>query len=117
MNERCVAVLGWRDEPTDAVEEYCQYLSRALAAHGMQLELIRVPWPEIGWRRAVQDLREKTRDSRNTWFLLQYTALGWSRRGFPLRVLSVIRALKKNGGRCVVVFHRSWALSRDSTSG
>lgn len=105
MNERCVAVLGRRDEPTDAVEEYCQYLSGALAAHGMQLELIRVPWPEIGWSRAVQDLREKTRDSRNTWFLLQYTALGWSRRGFPLRVLSVIRALKKNGGRCAVVFH------------
>lgn len=107
MNERCVAVLGWRDEPTDAVEEYCQYLSRALEAHAMQLEVIRVPWSEMGWGRAVQELRDKTRKSRNTWFLLQYTALAWSRRGFPLRALSVIRALKTNGGRCAVVFHDS----------
>ncbi len=105
MNERCVAVLGWRDEPTDAVEEYCQYLGGALAVHGIQLELIRVPWPEMGWSRAVQELREKTRESRATWFLLQYTTLAWSRRGFPLRALSVIRALKKDGGRCAVVFH------------
>jgi len=105
MNKRCVAVLGWQDKPTDAVEEYCQYLSGALAVHGLRLELIRMRWPEIGWSRALQDLRKETRDARNTWFLLQYTALAWSRRGFPLRVLSVIRALKKNGARCAVVFH------------
>jgi glycosyltransferase involved in cell wall biosynthesis len=42
---------------------------------------------------------------RNTWFLLQYTALAWSRRGFPLRVPSLIRTLRKNGARCAVVFH------------
>jgi len=87
------------------VEEYCQYLSSALAAHGMNLEVIRVPWSEMGWGRSVQDLREKTRESRNTWFLLQYTALAWSRRGFPLQLLRVIRSLKKDGGRCAVVFH------------
>jgi len=102
-----VAVLGWRDEPTDAVEEYCQFLGNALAAHGIQLELIRVPWPEVGWSKALRDLREKTRASRNSWFLLQYTALAWSRRGFPLRVLSVLRELKKDGARCAVVFHDS----------
>jgi glycosyltransferase involved in cell wall biosynthesis len=105
MSERCVAVLGWRDEPTDAVEEYCRYLGGALATQGITLEIIRVPWPEMGWSHALQELRRKARGSRQTWFLLQYTALGWSRRGFPLRALNVIRALKKEGARCAVVFH------------
>jgi len=105
MNERCVAVLGRRDEPTDAVEEYCLYLGRSLAAHGMELEAIRVKWSEFGWSRAVRDLRQITKTSKNTWFLLQYTALAWSRRGFPQRTLRVIRAIKKDGGRCAVVFH------------
>ena len=105
MTERCVAILGWRDEPTDAVEEYCQYLSEGLKDCGIQLEQIRVPWPEVGWHAAMQHLPETTRDLQKTWFLLQYTALGWSRRGFPLRVLGVIRALKENGGRCAIVFH------------
>jgi glycosyltransferase involved in cell wall biosynthesis len=105
MNERCTAVLGWRDVPTDAVEEYCLYLRDALASHTIQLEIIRVPWTEMGWKRAMQDLLEKTKGSRNNWFLLQYTALAWSRRGFPLRVLSVLRALKRDGARCAFVFH------------
>jgi glycosyltransferase involved in cell wall biosynthesis len=105
MNERCVAVLGWRDEPTDAVEEYCRYLGGALAAYGIHLEIVRVRWPEIGWGRALQNLREKARRSAETWFILQYTALAWSRRGFPLRALNVIRALKKEGARCALVFH------------
>ena len=105
MNERCTAVLGWQDKPTDAVEEYCQYLRGGLAAHGIELELMRVPWPEMGWGKALRDLREKIKASPNNWFLLQYTALAWSRRGFPLRALSVIRALKQNGARCAVVFH------------
>jgi glycosyltransferase involved in cell wall biosynthesis len=105
MNERCVAVLGSRDEPTDAVDEYCRYLGGALAQLGIQLELMRVPWPEMGWSRALQELRRKARESRKVWFLLQYTTLAWSRRGFPLRALNVIRALKKEGARCAVVFH------------
>jgi glycosyltransferase involved in cell wall biosynthesis len=105
MNERCAAVLGWRDEPTDAVEQYCRYLGTSLAEHGIELEIIRVRWPELGWRRALRDLREKSRESQNMWFLVQYTALAWSRRGFPLRILDVIRTVKKNGARCAVVFH------------
>src|SRR5208283_530838 len=105
MNERCVAVLGPRDEPTDAVEEYCRCLGGALEAHGIQLEFLRVPWREIGWRPALQQLREKARESGNTWFLLQYTTLAWSRRGFPLRALNVIQAIKDEGSRCAIVFH------------
>src|SRR5271157_1952851 len=105
MNERCAAVLGWRDEPTDAVEEYCRYLGSALAEHGIELEIIRVQWHERGWSTALRELQEKAQASRNAWFLVQYTALAWSRRGIPLRVVSVIRTLKKNGARCAVVFH------------
>jgi glycosyltransferase involved in cell wall biosynthesis len=105
MNERCVALLGSRDEPTDAVEEYCRYLGDALAAQGIQMELMRVPWHEMGWRAALQQLRQKARESRKTWFLVQYTTLAWSRRGFPQRALNVIHAIKKEGTRCAVVFH------------
>lgn len=101
-----MAVLGRRDEPTDAVEEYCEYLSRALAAEGISLELARLRWAEIGWRTGLRELSARTRANENpAWFLLQYTALAWSRRGFPGRALRVIRALKSIGARCAVVFH------------
>src|SRR5258708_17118356 len=53
MKERCVALLGRRDEPTDAVEEYCHFLGAALAAQGISLEFERVPWCELGWRKAL----------------------------------------------------------------
>src|SRR6266581_3761100 len=62
---RCVAVLGRQDEPIDAVEQYCQYLSSALVAEGISLELRRVRWAEIGWRRALRVLREGTLETRN----------------------------------------------------
>lgn len=105
MPDRCVAVLGQPDKPTDAVEEYCRYLSSALAAQGTTLEIARVPWAEIGWRRALTQLSHKFPVQQGSWFLLQYTALAWSRRGFSWRFLKVIRYLKKRGARCAVVFH------------
>ncbi len=37
--------------------------------------------------------------------LVQYTALAWSRKGFPTRALRLITLLKKRGVRCAVVFH------------
>ena len=49
---RAIALLGRRDEPTDAVEEYCRYLGEALRAHDFELELVRVAWLEDGWPRA-----------------------------------------------------------------
>jgi len=33
-NAKVIALLGRRDEPSDAVEEYCQYLAGALSGHG-----------------------------------------------------------------------------------
>jgi glycosyltransferase involved in cell wall biosynthesis len=37
--------------------------------------------------------------------LVQYTALAWSARGFPLKFPSVLRSLKSAGARVAVVFH------------
>lgn len=109
-----MAVLGRRDEPTDAVEEYCQYLSKALAARGIVLELTRIPWAEKGWSRALGEFRKSALQTGNAnWFLLQYTALAWSRRGFSVRVLRVIRLLKSKGARCAVVFHDAEAYYGD----
>ena len=104
MTERCVALLGQRDMPTDAVEEYCRYLGAALEKHAFSFEIARVEWVTKGWRRALRELRQKVGNERNTWVLLQYTALAWSRRGFSLRVPGVIKALKRNGVRCAAVF-------------
>jgi glycosyltransferase involved in cell wall biosynthesis len=105
MNQLCVALLGQRDQPTDAVEEYCNYLAGSLRRHGISLELKRVGWAETGWRDALSQLKRFAGERQAAWFLLQYTALAWSRRGFSWRVLSVIRILKKAGVRCAVVFH------------
>jgi glycosyltransferase involved in cell wall biosynthesis len=105
MTEPCVALLGRRDEPTDAIEEYCRYLAEALEPRGFALELIRVPWSELGWRAALKQLEEQARAWRGRWVFVQYTALGWSRRGFPLAVLRILKRLEKNGVRCAIVFH------------
>ncbi len=107
MHESLIAILGWRDEPTDAVLEYCEYLREALKQQGISLELFRVRWPELGWRRALNELREKAAEARSACFILQYTALNWSRRGFSWRALSVLRILKKSGARCAITFHDS----------
>ena len=113
MNERWVAVLGSRDQPTDAVQEYCANLGSTLESQGINFGLLRVRWPEVGWSAALRELREKIIGGQQTWFLLQYTALAWSRRGISLRVLKVLRLLKKNGARCAIVFHDTEAFSGD----
>lgn len=105
MNRRCVALLGRRDSPTDAVEEYCGYLAAALHDRGIDLEIMRVDWAARGWRSVLGDLQARARANPTCWFLLQYTALAWSRHGFSWRVLSIIRALKSGGARVATVFH------------
>jgi glycosyltransferase involved in cell wall biosynthesis len=104
-HERVIALLGRRDEPTDAVEEYCRYLGEALAAHSFNVEIRRVPWNEHGWPASLNALRLQAESWRNTWILVQYTSLAWSPRGFPQRFLRVLRVLRKAGARIVVVFH------------
>jgi hypothetical protein len=50
-------------------------------------------------------LLEAVRGKQNIFFLLQYTALSWSRRGFALPAVGILKLLKKTGARCAVVFH------------
>jgi hypothetical protein len=101
----CIALLGRQDEPTDAVEEYCHYLAVALQTHDIQLEIHRVAWEKDGWQHALQALRLQATKWRDTWVLIQYTALAWSARGFPQRVLRVVKILKSCGARVGIVFH------------
>jgi len=103
--QRVIALLGRRDEPTDAVEAYCRHLGEALAAHNIQVEVRRVPWNEHGWAASLDALRLQSKAWRGTWVLVQYTALAWSAHGFPRRFLQVLRVLRKAGAHIAVVFH------------
>jgi glycosyltransferase involved in cell wall biosynthesis len=100
-----IALLGRKDEPTDAVEEYCGYLGEALKAHEIQLAIRRVPWEIHGWSEALRGLRLDAVTWQGTWVLVQYTALAWSERGFPQKFLRVLKILKTAGARIVIVFH------------
>jgi glycosyltransferase involved in cell wall biosynthesis len=103
--ERIVALVGQRDEPTDGVADYCAWLGDALKACDFELATFRVRWPELGWSAALAELREKAKQWRGCWVLLQYTGMAWSRRGFPGRAPGIVSALKKSGVQCGVVFH------------
>ena len=105
MSEPVVALLGRRDEPTDAVEQYCVHLGEALRAHDFAMEILRVPWKERGWPIVLRNLQQRATDWRGRWVLLQYTALAWSPRAFPMEVPRVIRALREAGARIGVVYH------------
>src|SRR5580693_9537785 len=105
MTEKCIALLGRQDAPTDAVQEYCQYLGEALRAHDFALELARVSWVEDGWPAAMRELERQAGAWRGCWVLVQYTALAWSERGFPLRFLRVLRILRQAGAQVAMVYH------------
>jgi glycosyltransferase involved in cell wall biosynthesis len=102
---RWITVLGRRDTPTDGLEDYCLYLGQALEKWGVRLELIRVPWAEQGWIRSLRRLSERLVKHDAGIALVQYTALGWSRWGFPLGVLALLWVLRRHGLRVAVVFH------------
>ncbi len=105
MTVPLIALLGRKDEPTDAVEEYCHYLGRALAVHRFRLEIRRVPWEKHGWAQSLDALKLQASAWRERWILLQYTALAWSSRGFPGKALSAVRVLRSAGARIAIVFH------------
>ncbi len=100
-----IALLGRCDEPTDALEDYCICLGKALASKGFTLDLVRMPWPEKGWLPALNWLRHESRKWKGSCVLVQYTALSWSRRGFSLFFLPVLLLLKMRNVRIAVVFH------------
>jgi glycosyltransferase involved in cell wall biosynthesis len=105
MSLPVIALLGRKDEPTDAVEEYCRYLAAALQSLDIQLKIRRVPWEIYGWTEALRALRLQATRWHDSWVLLQYTALAWSARGFPQKVLRALNILKVSGARVGIVFH------------
>jgi glycosyltransferase involved in cell wall biosynthesis len=105
MKQLVIALLGRKDEPTDAVEEYCRYLGDALQTHEIQLEIRRVLWETRGWSEALRVLRLQAAAWQGLWVLVQYTALAWSARGFPHKILLTLKILKAAGARVAVVFH------------
>jgi glycosyltransferase involved in cell wall biosynthesis len=102
-----VALLGRRDTPTDGVEDYCAFLAKALDARGTQLSLARVGWMEDGWLNGLRKLWHESGEWCGQWVLLQYTALSWSRRGFPFGAIAVLAILRRRRARCAVVFHEA----------
>jgi len=92
------------------VEDYCNFLGQALRRRGVQLKTAPVEWMGLGWARALWKLRRESIEWRGAWVLVQYTALGWSRRGFPFGVLLALAILRSRGGRCAVVFHEPFVL-------
>lgn len=104
---RWFALLGRQDIPVDGVDDYCTFLGEALAARGIELKKSRVPWSERGRLRALRNLWGERAAWRGNWVLLQYTALSWSRRGFPFYALAVVTLLRQAGAHCAIVFHES----------
>src|SRR5437899_10773969 len=100
-----VALLGRRGAPTDGLEDYCTWLGRALLTRGHDLERIRVPWRDVGWLRALWHLWLESAASRGRWVLVQYTAMSWSGRGFPLGLVAVLAILWLRSCRIAIVFH------------
>ncbi len=100
-----IALLGRADAPTDALEDYCTWLKRALEQQGQPMEILRVPWATNGWLGAFKWVRDEARNWRGRWILLQYTALGWSQRGFPIGAAVTIWIARRRGAKCAIVFH------------
>jgi glycosyltransferase involved in cell wall biosynthesis len=103
--QRVIALLGRKDEPTDAVAEYCSYLGAALTAHHIRLEIQPFPWEKIGWPLALAQLEKSAMGWRGQHILVQYTALAWSARGFPGKFLRVLEILKSAHALINIVFH------------
>ena len=104
---RLILLLGKRDTPADGVQDYCEYLAQALQRRGIKTEIARVEWSSEGWIHALRKLRGQTAKWQSAWVVLQYTALSWSRHGFPLGALAVLRSLRRRKVRCAAVFHES----------
>lgn len=111
--ETWVALLGRRDEPTDALRDYCFQLEQALSCRGIHLDHAEVPWYFEGSLRAFLWLWSQGASWMGRWVLIQYTALAWSRRGFPFRILPTLLMLRLRGAHCAVVFHDPKAYGGD----
>jgi glycosyltransferase involved in cell wall biosynthesis len=109
--ETWIALLGRKDVPADGIADYCSYLGQNLFKHGIELKPYRLEWVRDGWLRALCDLLRQRKKWRGLWVLPQYTALAWSRRGFPVGILAAAAVLRLMGARCAMVFHEPWGVS------
>ncbi len=103
-----IALLGHGELPADGVADYCDNLAAALARRGVTMNSQRFPWFDVGWFRSLPRAAFGPLPYSADWILLQYTALGWSRRGFPFGALAAMKILQMRGIRCGVVFHEPW---------
>ncbi len=69
------------------------------------MEIQRVPWAANGWLSRLAWTWREAQNWRGRWVLLQYTALGWSKRGFPLGAAITIWIARHRGAKCAIVFH------------
>jgi glycosyltransferase involved in cell wall biosynthesis len=104
-----IALVGQRDEPTDALHDYCAQLQYALARRGFALELAEVRWDRLGYLGALAQLWTQSENWNGRWVLMQYTALSWSRHGFPFGALGVLALMRQRRAHCAVVFHDAQA--------
>ena len=103
-----IAIIGSKDFPTDGVQDYCEFLGSALERRAVELRIVRVEWKQKGWLRALRELWRDSVGWRNQRVILQYTAMSWSRRGFPFALLIVVAVLRRRGARCAVMFHEPY---------
>lgn len=104
---RLIMLLGRKDEPTDALRDYCRYLCAALSHRGAEIDTSEVNWDLAGWVAGCKSLWRESGRWKQSWALLQYTALSWSRRGIPIGLFAVLAILKARGVRIAIVFHDS----------
>jgi hypothetical protein len=64
-----------------------------------------VKWEIQGWPGSLKEMRKQSAEWRDRWVLVQYTALAWSARGFPIKILRVLKILKSAGARVAIIFH------------
>lgn len=104
---KIVLLTGRRDRPTDGVHDYCDYLGCALRLHGIEVHLREVAWDQVTWPATVRAIFRQCSVWKDSWVMLQYTTLAWSRRGLPFGAWVVLLLLRWRGLRCAVVFHEA----------
>src|SRR5262245_33608794 len=110
-NLSMIALLGRRDEPTDALRDYCARLREGLRLQGAGLETAELLWDRSGWPMTIAKFWKQSKGWEGRWILLQYTALMWSRRGFPAIFLVLLAMLRFRKCRTAIVFHDVYAVA------
>lgn len=71
----------------------------------MLCENSEIRWDERGWFAALVKLWRESRAWRDRWVVFHYTALMWSRRGFPFALPIILKILKLRGCRTALLCH------------